>query len=153
MFVEKKVEGVIRDGLSVDLASVAGGSVNIRTFWAEPEPVQGQESGDALYPQVMLACNPATRETGHQSERELTLNVACLTHKNDDYNRVDLQDIYEAARSFLETADFDLGGNIIYENDSYEISDGSIGIDDSIQSASFVFTLKFCADAHSWEEN
>jgi hypothetical protein len=154
MFVEKKIESVIRDQLQTDFTGVLSDSVTIRTFFAENQYDADNDDSevDVDFPVVFLAASPNVRESGHLTQRTVSINVVCMTQFNDDYDRNDLQTVYATARKTIETTAFDFGSNIAYSANSYEVTDGFASIEENIQQAGFSIDLHICAGDFEWDE-
>lgn len=148
MFVERKMESVLRDAIEEVVAS----GTEIRTFFAEPDYSDGDEK--LSLPLVVIGSAPGSRETGHQSQRTQLVLFRCMTHINDDENRSQLRALYEAVRKCVETTAFDFGSNIEYTANSYMIT--AVGDMDSEQNAyygtEFMVEFPICAEAFSWVE-
>ena len=151
MFVEKKIESVLRAEMITALAGVITSTVEVRTSLAEPAYSAGDE--EFTLPMVVISSGSNGREMGQTSQRSVSVSIAFMTHFNDDYARNDLSAIYEAGRDMFETTTFDFSENIIYTANSYSITPGSqVEVDGTIQTIEFTAELMICANAFSWTE-
>lgn len=150
MFVEKKIETVVKAALETAVASISP-LPDVRTNYAEGTYGDGDE--ELHLPLVWFYADPCARPEGQTPERIVPLNIEIKTHYNDDYDRSALNEIYEEVRDTLETTSFDFGSNIVYGNNTYSIeSPGTVEIDDNVNTLSFSMSLRVCATNFKWSE-
>jgi len=141
-FIEQKIEDTIRTGLQTALTDAGLTDVDIRTFFAEPAYVSGDER--MSLPIVWLMTSPCTKPVGSEPFRVASLQIDMRTHYNDDYDRNTLSEIYRVIRKCIEETAWDFGtGMIVHE---YEMnSQGTADIDDNLQNISMNIDFKLCA--------
>jgi hypothetical protein len=158
MFIERKIEEVIRDQVRTDLDAAAIQNregftiaVDYRTMFAEPAyTTESDVSGS--YPMVYIEAAPSDRVEGQMDHRQVALFITMLTKANSDFNRSVLREMYSVVRNTLETTTWDFGSEINYTNNSYSIGNGSFEASEDVFMIQFGFNLEVCGPNFQWTE-